>query len=224
MTREDIRKWVSDVGIVPVIRASSAKEAMLGAEAVCAGGIPVVEVTMTVPNAVEVIYQLAKCAGHEVLIGAGTVVDVETARRCLDAGAQFIVSPGSDAETISFVISQGKVMMPGALTPTEVMLAWKSGADFVKVFPCGMVGGANYIRALRGPFPEVPLIPTGGVNLDTAADFIRAGCPAIGIGGDLVSAKALRAGDKLSITSLARQYVELVREAKETRTISVAMK
>lgn len=215
MNREEVRRRIVDVGIVPVVRAASPKEALLGADAVCAGGVPIVEVTMTVPGALEVIAQLANRAGKDVLIGAGTVTDVDTARRCLDAGAQFIVSPGFDAETVAFVTGKSKVIMPGALTPTEVMTAWKSGADFVKVFPCGTVGGASYIKALRGPFPRIPMIPTGGVNLNTAADFLRAGAKALGIGGELVSAKALKSGDGASITNLARQFRQIVIETRE---------
>lgn len=215
MNREQVRRRIVEVGIVPVVRAASPKEALLGADAVCAGGVPIVEVTMTVPGALEVIAQLASRTGKDVLIGAGTVTDVETARRCLDAGAQFIVSPAFDEQTVAYVTGKSKVMMPGALTPTEVLAAWKSGADFVKVFPCGTVGGASYIKALRGPFPEIPMIPTGGVNLNTAADFLRAGAKALGIGSELVSPKALKAGDCAAITKLAQRFKEIVNETRE---------
>lgn len=214
MTREQVRKQIVDIGIVPVVRASTPRLAMLAAEAVCAGGIPIVEVTMTVPGAIDVIADLCKAMGSEALIGAGTVLDVDTAQRCLDAGAQFFVSPGFDAATVAFANQHTKVIMPGALTPTEVITAWRAGADFVKVFPCGTVGGASYIRALRGPLPQVPLIPTGGVNLITAADFIRAGVKALGIGGELVSAEALQSGNGAAITALARKYVEIVKESR----------
>jgi 2-dehydro-3-deoxyphosphogluconate aldolase/(4S)-4-hydroxy-2-oxoglutarate aldolase len=174
----------------------------------------VVEVTMTVPGAVELIAQLARTSGSDVLIGAGTVLDAETARRCLDAGAQFVVSPGFDLETVRFVKEQGKLMMAGALTPTEVINAWKAGSDFVKIFPCGSIGGAKYLKALKAPLPQVPMIPTGGVNLETAADMIRAGAEALGIGGELVSAAALDAGDAKSITEAARKFVEVVRQSR----------
>jgi 2-dehydro-3-deoxyphosphogluconate aldolase/(4S)-4-hydroxy-2-oxoglutarate aldolase len=215
MTRDEVAKRIREIGIVPVVRAKSAKQARLAAEAVCAGGIPVVEVTMTVPGAVELIAQLVKASGAEILIGAGTVLDAETANRCLDAGAQFIVSPGFDLETVRFVKQQGALMMAGALTPTEVISAWKAGSDFVKIFPCGSMGGAKYLKALKAPLPQVPMIPTGGVNLETAGDMIRAGAEALGIGGELVSASALASGDTQPITDAARKYVAIVREARQ---------
>jgi 2-dehydro-3-deoxyphosphogluconate aldolase/(4S)-4-hydroxy-2-oxoglutarate aldolase len=170
---------------------------------------------MTVPGAVELIEQLAKTSGAEILIGAGTVLDADTAKRCLDAGAQFIVSPGFDLETVRFVKQQGTLMMAGALTPTEVINAWKAGSDFVKIFPCGSLGGAKYLKALKAPLPQVPMIPTGGVNLENAADMIRAGAEALGIGGDLVTASALASGDTQPITDVARAYVGIVREARQ---------
>jgi 2-dehydro-3-deoxyphosphogluconate aldolase / (4S)-4-hydroxy-2-oxoglutarate aldolase len=215
MLKEEIRKKIVDVGIVPVVRAASAKQAMLAAEAVCAGGLPIVEITMTVPGAIEVIAELAKTTGDKVLIGAGTVLDAETAQRCIDAGAQFIVSPGFDLGTVQLVKRIGKLMLAGALTPTEVVAAWKAGSDLVKVFPCGSVGGAKYIKALKGPLPQIPMVPTGGVNLDTAAEFIRAGSAALGIGGELVSAAALKSGNTSEITEAARKYVKIVRDARE---------
>jgi len=214
MTRDEVAKRIREIGIVPVVRGKSAKQAQLAAEAVCAGGIPIVEVTMTVPGAVELIAQLVKASGAEILIGAGTVLDAETANRCLDAGAQFIVSPGFDLETVRFVKQQGALMMAGALTPTEVISAWKAGSDFVKIFPCGSMGGAKYLKALKAPLPQVPMIPTGGVNLETAGDMIRAGAEALGIGGELVSASALASGDTQPITDAARKYVAIVREAR----------
>jgi 2-dehydro-3-deoxyphosphogluconate aldolase/(4S)-4-hydroxy-2-oxoglutarate aldolase len=215
MTRDVVAKRIREIGIVPVVRATSAKHAQLAAEAVCAGGIPIVEVTMTVPGAVELIAQLAKTSGAEILIGAGTVLDAETARRCLDAGAQFIVSPGFDLDTVRFVKQQGTLMMAGALTPTEVINAWKAGSDFVKIFPCGSMGGAQYLKALKAPLPQVLMIPTGGVNLETAADMIRAGAEALGIGGELVSASALASGDTQPITDAAHKYVAIVRETRQ---------
>jgi len=199
---------------VPVVRASSPRLAMLAVEAVCAGGIPIVEVTMTVPGAVEVIAQLSKSMGSEVLIGAGTVLDADTARRCIDAGAEFIVSPGFDLETVKFVNHADKLMMAGALTPTEVIAAWKAGSDFVKIFPCGAVGGAKYIKALKAPLPQIPMIPTGGVNLDTAADFIMAGAAALGVGGELVWASALESGNTAPIVEAAQEFVAIVRNAR----------
>lgn len=214
MTKDEIRRRVSEIGIVPVVRASNSKQALLAAEAVCAGGIPIVEVTMTVPGAIEVIAQLARTAGDNVLVGAGTVLDAETARQCISAGAQFVVSPGFDRETVEIVNGEGKLMMAGALTPTEITAAWKTGADFVKIFPCGSVGGPKYIRTLRGPFPQIPFVPTGGVNLETAADFIRAGAAALGIGGELVQAEALRSSNAERITENARKFLEIVKNAR----------
>jgi len=215
MTREETRKRIIEIGVVPVVRASSAREALLAVEGVCAGGIPVVEITMTVPGAIDVIAQLARNNTFQALIGAGTVLDAETAQRCIDAGAEFIVSPGFNAETVAFVKRAGKLMMAGALTPTEVITAWKAGSDFVKIFPCGTVGGAKYIKALKAPLPQVPMIPTGGVNLDTAADFIRAGAEALGIGGELVSASALKSGNTAEIADAARRYVAIVQAARQ---------
>ena len=214
MTKDEIRRRVSEIGIVPVVRASNSKQALLAAEAVCAGGIPIVEVTMTVPGAIEVIAQLARTAGDNVLVGAGTVLDAETAQQCIAAGAQFVVSPGFDRETVEIVGREGKLMIAGALTPTEIAAAWKTGADFVKIFPCGSVGGPKYIRALRGPFPQIPFVPTGGVNLETAADFIRAGAAALGIGGELVQAEALRSSNAQRITENARKFREIVKNAR----------
>lgn len=215
MTRDEAAKKIREVGVVPVVRAASARHARIACEAVCAGGIPIVEVTMTVPGAVALIAELAKTVGRELLIGAGTVLDAETARKCLEAGAQFVVSPGLDLETVRFVQGQGKLMMAGALTPTEVISAWKAGSDFVKIFPCGSMGGAKYLKALKAPLPQIPMVPTGGVNLETAADLVRAGAAALGIGGELVSAAALSSGDIEPIRDAARRYVEIVRRTRE---------
>jgi 2-dehydro-3-deoxyphosphogluconate aldolase/(4S)-4-hydroxy-2-oxoglutarate aldolase len=216
MSKQDVANRIMEIGVVPVVRASSAKNAMRAAEAVCAGGIPIVEVTMTVPGAIEVIAELSKSMGSEVLIGAGTVLNAETAQRCIDAGAEFVVSPGFDFETVRSVNRAAKLMMAGALTPSEVIAAWKAGSDFVKIFPCGAVGGAKYIKALKGPLPQIPMIPTGGVNLTTAADFILAGAAALGIGGELVSASALESGDLAPIVEAARGFVSIVRNARKS--------
>lgn len=214
MTKNEARGRIIEIGVVPVVRASTSQQALLAAEAVCAGGIPVVEITMTVPGAVEVIAQLVRTLGNDVLIGAGTVLDADAARECISAGAQFVVSPGFDRDTIEFVCQEDKLMMAGALTPTEVVASWKAGADFVKIFPCGSVGGPKYIRALRGPFPQIPFVPTGGVNLETAGDFIRAGSAALGVGGELVGAETLKAGGASRITENARKFLELVNSAR----------
>ncbi|MBV9144573.1 MAG: bifunctional 4-hydroxy-2-oxoglutarate aldolase/2-dehydro-3-deoxy-phosphogluconate aldolase [Acidobacteria bacterium] len=215
-TREQVQRKVVEIGIVPVIRASSAKKAIAAAVAVAAGGIPIVELTMTVPGCIDAIAQLVRDMGSEVLIGAGTVLDEQTARKCFEAGADFVVTPGLDMETIAAARAADKLIMAGALTPTEVITAWKAGADFVKVFPASAVGGASYIRALRGPLPQVRLVPTGGVNLQTAAEFLQAGAAALGVGSELISSAALEKADMSSITSLARQYVTVVQQVRET--------
>ncbi len=214
MDKQKIRDRILEIGVVPVVRAASSQQAMTAADAVCRGGIPIVEITMTVPGAVEVIRQLRKSSLAEVLIGAGTILDIEMARLCVDAGAQFLVSPGLDLETVEFAVSQGVLMMAGTLTPTEVITAWKAGSDFVKVFPCGNVGGAKYIKALKGPLPQVPLVPTGGVNLETAAEFIEAGAAALGVGGELVQAEALKTGKPEIIVENARKFLKIVKETR----------
>jgi 2-dehydro-3-deoxyphosphogluconate aldolase/(4S)-4-hydroxy-2-oxoglutarate aldolase len=214
MNKLQVRDQILEIGVVPVVRAGSAAEAQLAAQAVCDGGIPIVEITMTVPGAVEVIRELRKSANSSVLIGAGTVLDAETARRCVEAGAQFLVSPGLNLPTIEFAVRSEILMMAGALTPTEVITAWNAGSDFVKVFPCGQVGGAKYIKALKGPLPQIPLVPTGGVNLNTAAEFIEAGAAALGIGGELVQADALRTGKADVIVENARKFAAIVKQAR----------
>lgn len=210
----NIKRKIVEIGIVPVIRAASPQHALMAAEAVVAAGISVVEITMTVPGAFGVIEALNRRFGSDMLIGAGTVLNVETAHRCLDAGAQFLVSPGLNTAVVRVATAAGKVMMAGALTPTEVIAAWDAGADFVKVFPCSAVGGANYLKSLRGPLPHIPLVPTGGVNLKTAADYLRAGAAALGIGGELISSAALEAGNVAAITDLARQYLEIIQQTR----------
>ena len=214
MVKQKVRRRIEEIGIVPVVRASSSREACLAAEAVCKGGIPIVEITMTVPGALEVIRELARNCGQEVLIGAGTVLSPDDARRCLDAGAEFLVTPGFNRATVEFATRESKLIMAGALTPTEIIEAWTAGSDFVKVFPCGQVGGAKYIKALRGPLPQVPLMPTGGVNLTTAAEFIEAGAAALGIGGELVQAEALQSNKPEIIVETARRFLEIVATAR----------
>jgi len=203
-----------EIGVVPVVRASSPGEARIAAEAVCQGGIPIVEITMTVPGALDVIHELARNNPSEVLVGAGTVLNAQIARRCLDAGAEFLVSPGLNIGTVEFALREGTLIMAGALTPTEVIAAWEAGADFVKIFPCGQVGGAKYIQALKGPLPQVPMVPTGGVNLNTAAEFIEAGAVALGIGGELVQADALRLNKLEVIVENARKFLAIVKQTR----------
>jgi 2-dehydro-3-deoxyphosphogluconate aldolase/(4S)-4-hydroxy-2-oxoglutarate aldolase len=220
MDKQKVRERIMEIGVVPVVRASSAREARMAADAVCEGGIPIVEITMTVPGAVEVIRELTKSSSGDVLVGAGTVLNAEAARRCLDAGAQFLVSPGLNIQVIQLAVAQGKLMMAGALTPTEVITAWEAGSDFVKVFPCGQVGGAKYIKALKGPLPQVPLVPTGGVNLNTAAEFIEAGAAALGVGGELVQAEALKFDKPQIIVENARKFLAIVKESRARATSS----
>ena len=220
MTKEQIVQRIVEVGIVPVIRASSPKSARAAAEAVAEGGIPVFEITMTVPNAIQVIRELAKDNSAGFLVGAGTVLDADAALLCLDAGAQFLVSPGLDIGMIGVGRKSDVPVLPGALTPTEIMAAAKAGADLIKIFPCANVGGPAYIKSLRGPFPKLPFIPTGGVNLDNAADFIRAGATALGVGGELVDKSALEAGKLDVIAGNARRFVAIVQEARGAEKVA----
>ena len=214
MSKAAVLQTIRDIGIIPVVRAQSADEAMQAIDAIRAGGISILEITMTVPGAVGVIEEVTKRYGDDALVGAGTVLDGETARACIRAGARFVVSPALNFETISVCRGEGVVVMPGALTPTEVVQAWSAGADFVKVFPAGAVGGASYIKSLKAPLPQIDLVPTGGVSLKTAADFIKAGASALGVGADLVDLKAIREGQQQLITERAREFVKIVAEAR----------
>ena len=214
MTKAEILKRVLATGIVPVVRAPSAEVALQVVDAIRAGGVDIIELTMTVPGAPKVIEQLVRRYGSDVVVGAGTVLDADTARTCISAGAQFIVSPAIDEGTIELCRAEGIAVMPGALTPTEVVRAWKAGADVVKVFPCGAVGGASYIRALKAPLPQIELMPTGGVSLKTAAEFIQAGACALGAGADLVDLVAIKEGKAELVTAKARKYVEAIKLAR----------
>jgi 2-dehydro-3-deoxyphosphogluconate aldolase/(4S)-4-hydroxy-2-oxoglutarate aldolase len=213
MNREQVRNRIEEIGIIPAIRLSSAEDALFAAEAVSSSGIPIVEVTMTVPGAIDVISQLVR-SNPQLVAGAGTVYDVETAKRCLGAGAVFLTSPGFDREIVEFALRENTVVFPGALSPTEIMAASKSGADFVKVFPCSAVGGASFIKAMKSPFPSVPLIASGGVNQQTAADFIRAGAVALGIGRDLIEPAAIKRRERGWIRELSYRYLQMVTEAR----------
>jgi 2-dehydro-3-deoxyphosphogluconate aldolase/(4S)-4-hydroxy-2-oxoglutarate aldolase len=213
MKKEEVRARIEEIGIVPAIRLSSAEDARFATEAISYGGIPIVEITMTVPGAIEVISDLARNS-PELIVGAGTLFDVETARRCLDAGATFLTSPGLDLAIVEFARKENIVVLAGALTPTEVTTAWKAGADFVKIFPCSQVGGESYIRALQRPFPQVRLIAAGGVNQQTAANFILAGASAIGVGGELIPKDAIQLRQAERIHELARRFVGFVRNAR----------
>jgi 2-dehydro-3-deoxyphosphogluconate aldolase/(4S)-4-hydroxy-2-oxoglutarate aldolase len=214
MNKQDVLRKVAEVGVVPVVRAESAEEAMKVVDAIRAGGVPVLEITMTVPGAIGVMEQLARRFGSDVVLGAGTVLDPETARACILAGATFVVSPALNLATIEVCRRYSVPVMPGALTPTEVVTAWTAGADVVKVFPCGALGGASYIKSLKAPLPQVEMIPTGGVSVKTAADFIKAGSMALGVGADLVDTKAIREGNARLVTEKAKEYVRLVQEAR----------
>jgi len=199
---------IRQIGIVPVVRASSSDQALAAVEAIRAGGIPILEITLTVPGAVQVIADLTRRLGDDTIIGAGTVLDADSARACVDAGARFIVSPSLDVPTIETCRRLGVPVFPGALTPTEIVTAWKAGADAVKVFPANAVGGAAYLKSLKAPLPQIELIPTGGVSLENAAAFIAAGAFALGVGADLVK------GDAAAITEKARRYVAAVASAR----------
>ncbi len=213
MNREEVRALIQNVGIVPGIRVSAAEDARFAAEAVNRGGIPIAEITMTVPGAIDVIADLAK-SHPEMAVGAGTVLDADTAGRCLDAGARFLTSPGLVPEVVEFAVANDVVVFPGALTPTEVIAAWKAGADLVKIFPCAPVGGHHYIRALKAPLPQVPLIASGGVNQTTAINFILAGASALGIGSELIPAEAIRKRQEQRIHELARRFLNMVKYAR----------
>ncbi|MGO8720452.1 MAG: bifunctional 4-hydroxy-2-oxoglutarate aldolase/2-dehydro-3-deoxy-phosphogluconate aldolase [Acidobacteriaceae bacterium] len=212
MDKSKIMQHMHELGLVPVLRATSAEEAMTIADAILAGGVNILEVTMTVPGAIRVIEQLANHHGDKLLLGAGTVLDAETARNCLLAGAQFIVSPALDLRTIELCRRYSVPVLPGALTPTEIVTAWQAGADVVKVFPCSALGGVKYLKALQGPLPQIQLIPTGGVSLGTAEEFLAAGAFALGVGGDLVDAKAAREGRTSVITENAQKYIAIVKK------------
>jgi 2-dehydro-3-deoxyphosphogluconate aldolase / (4S)-4-hydroxy-2-oxoglutarate aldolase len=213
--KEEVRARIEQLGIVPAVRAANDEDALFAAEAVSRGGLPIVELTMTVPRATELIAHLVK-KHPQMIVGAGTVVTVELARACLAAGAKFISTPGLDAEIVQFTARAGVLAMPGALTPTEIMAAVKAGADFVKIYPCGQVGGVEYLHALKRPFPNVAFVAAGGVNQQTAAQYLEAGATAVGIGRDLIPPRAITIREAAWIEELARRYVETVKYLRET--------
>ncbi len=220
MQKLETMRALREIGLVPVLRANGVEQAMELAEAIAAGGVTVLEVTMTVPGAIEVMRRLRK-QRPEMLVGAGTVLDPETARMCILEGARFVVSPALNVRTIEMCQRYSIPVLPGALTPTEIVTAWQAGADVVKVFPAGAMGGAKYIRALKAPLPQVEMIPTGGVSLGTALEFLEAGAFGLGVGADLMDARALAEGRHASITENARRYLEIVRGHRE-RSAAVA--
>jgi 2-dehydro-3-deoxyphosphogluconate aldolase/(4S)-4-hydroxy-2-oxoglutarate aldolase len=214
MSKEAILQRLIGIGVVPVVRTPSVETAIRAVDALWKGGVACAEITMTVPGALKAIEKVADEMGDKILLGAGTVLDPETLRAAQLAGARYFVTPSLRISCIEMAHRYSMPIMPGALTPTEVITAWESGADIVKVFPAGNMGGAKYIKALKGPFPQVEMIPTGGVSLETAADFLRAGSCAIAVGGELVSAAALKANDYAFIENTARQFVEIVQKTR----------
>jgi 2-dehydro-3-deoxyphosphogluconate aldolase/(4S)-4-hydroxy-2-oxoglutarate aldolase len=214
MNKEAVLTRIHEIGIIPGIRTASGEDAHFAAEAVCSGGIPIVEITMTIPGAIDIIAYLANHI-PKVLIGAGTVLDPETARKCLDAGANFLTGPCLDISVIELAKKKNVAMLAGALTPSEIHDAWRAGADMVKVFPCSQMGGDAYIRALKGPFPKIPLIAAGGVNQQTAGNFILFGAAALGIGTELIPRQAIEKRRAEQIRELARRFLRLVQSARE---------
>lgn len=216
MTKEAILSAITQIGIVPIIRTDSAEGAIKAIEAVYRGGIRAAEITMTVPGAIKALEKLADQFGDQIVLGAGTVLDSETARACMLAGAQFFVTPALKLSTIETAHRYSKPIMPGALTPTEVLTAWEAGADAIKIFPCGNVGGAKYIKALKAPFPHIEMVPTGGVNLETCGDFLKAGACAVGVGGELIDAANIKAGKFDVFEERARQFLAAIAKARSS--------
>jgi 2-dehydro-3-deoxyphosphogluconate aldolase/(4S)-4-hydroxy-2-oxoglutarate aldolase len=214
MKKAEVCELISKIGIIPAIRVSLAEEAHFAADSVAEGGIPIVEITMTVSEAVKLISHLVH-HHQKMIVGAGTVLDTETARRCLDAGASFLTSTGFDAGVVEFAAKEGIAVLPGALTPTEVITAWRAGADFVKVFPCAQVGGGKYIKALKTALPQIPLIAAGGVTQQTAASFILAGAAAIGVGTELIPTEAIERRESERVRELAHRFIGFVNEARQ---------
>jgi 2-dehydro-3-deoxyphosphogluconate aldolase/(4S)-4-hydroxy-2-oxoglutarate aldolase len=212
---ETTQQIIERVGLIPVLRAKSVAQGRAIVDAMIAGGVTVVEVTMTVPGAIDLLKELKKAYGSELLLGSGTVTTADQAQATIDAGAEFVVSPSLHPEVISRTKTNKKISCPGALTPTEVITAWDAGADYVKIFPCSAVGGASYLKSLLAPFPHLKLIPTGGVTLQTAESFIKAGARALGVGSDLVNLAAVDAGHPDTITETARAYLKAITDARK---------
>lgn len=212
--KNDMFARIEQIGIIPAVRVTSEADALFASEAVVRGGIPVVEITMTTPDAVDVISQLVR-THSDVIVGAGTVRDLDTARACRDAGASFLTTTGLDPQIVQFASEHDISMIPGTLTPTEVMMANRAGASFIKVFPCSSLGGPSYIRALRGPFPNIQLVASGGVTQETASHYIRAGASALGVGQALLPQEAIRARNSAWIHELARRFIDMVKQARK---------
>jgi 2-dehydro-3-deoxyphosphogluconate aldolase / (4S)-4-hydroxy-2-oxoglutarate aldolase len=211
---QETKERLQSLGLIPVLRAQSPAEAQALVEAMLLGGVTVMEVTMTVPGAIGVIRSLREKYGDRLLLGAGTVLDAQQCVAAIEAGAEFVVSPSLHREVISITKELGKVSIPGALTPTEVVTAWNAGADYVKIFPCSAVGGPSYLKALKAPLPHISLIPTGGVTVETAAQYLRSGAAAVGVGGDLVNTLALSQGKPELITEMAKKYLEIIQQER----------
>lgn len=216
MKPEETKRLLERAALIPVLRASSVEMGHALVDAMMAGGITVIEVTMTVPNAITLLRELKQKHREQLLLGSGTVTDAAQAQATIEAGAEFVVSPSLHRDVIAKTKELGKVSIPGALTPTEVITAWRAGADYVKVFPCSAMGGASYLKALRAPFPELKLIPTGGVTFETAVDFLKAGASALGVGADLVNTKAIAEGKPEIVTKTARAYLDIIQAARNS--------
>jgi len=217
---ETTQQIIERVGLIPVLRAKSSKQAHAVVQAMIAGGVTVVEVTMTVPGAIDLLKELKKEYGSSLLLGSGTVTTASEAQSTINAGAEFVVSPSLHPEVITTTKTNGKLSIPGALTPTEIITAWRAGADYVKIFPCSAMGGASYIKSVLAPFPFLKVIPTGGVTLETAASFIQAGARALGVGSDLVNLAAIDAGRPEIITDTARAYLKVLADLQETSALN----
>jgi len=217
---ETTQQIIERVGLIPVLRAKSSKQAHAVVQAMIAGGVTVVEVTMTVPGAIDLLKELKKEYGSSLLLGSGTVTTASEAQSTINAGAEFVVSPSLHPEVITTTKTNGKLSIPGALTPTEIITAWRAGADYVKIFPCSAMGGASYIKSVLAPFPFLKVIPTGGVTLETAASFIQAGARALGVGSDLVNLAAIDAGRPEIITDTARAYLKVLADLRETSALN----
>ena len=214
MDKQTILSFIKDVGVVPIARTPSEESAVRAVEAIYEGGIRAAEITMTVPGAIKALEKVAARFGDKMVLGAGTVLDPETARICMLSGAEFIVTPTLRVSTIEMVERYGKVACPGALTPTEILTAWESGADLVKVFPCGNVGGPKYIKAVKAPLPQIDMVPTGGVNLETAGDFLKAGACAVAVGSDLIDGQTIKEGKYEIFAERAKAYLAAIAKAR----------
>jgi 2-dehydro-3-deoxyphosphogluconate aldolase/(4S)-4-hydroxy-2-oxoglutarate aldolase len=220
MNKAEVRAVIDKVGIIPAIRLSSQEDALFAAKSIASGGVPIIEITMTVPGALDVIQHVIRDSPPGTVVGAGTVLDLETARKCLDVGAHFLTSTGLDLEIVDLALRKDVLVLAGALTPSEVMTAWKAGSDMVKIFPCSQLGGPAYIKVLKAPFPNIPLVAAGGVTQMNATDFMRAGAAAVGIGRDLIPTDAIRTRESTRIRELAHRFVAMVAQARAEKLMN----